>query len=170
MDRGGKEGREGRRGEVSKLRGVVCSPLPPRPEVRACAALQHLPPPLPRHVAYVGWYTWLIRTPANLSVTLRSSNEVTVLRNLPIPCSNPRLWIPGSQFLVFAPPPPCCARRATSWHRASVPHPSPPLSRAQIEQRGHHLDFRTLSPECTRSWYDLVFFGLGVRTHHEQGF
>ena len=29
----------------------------------------------PRHVAYVGWYTWLIRTPANLSVTPRSSNE-----------------------------------------------------------------------------------------------
>ena len=34
MDRGGKEGREGRRGEVSKLRGVVCSPLPPRPSPR----------------------------------------------------------------------------------------------------------------------------------------
>ena len=31
---GGKEGREGRRGEVSKLRGVVCSPLPPRPSPR----------------------------------------------------------------------------------------------------------------------------------------
>ena len=72
---------------------------------------QHLPPPLPRHVAYVGWYTWLIRTPANLSVTLGSSNEVTVLRNLPIPCSNPRLWIPQvAIFLFFAPPPPRCAR------------------------------------------------------------
>ena len=96
--------------------------------------------------------------------------RVTVLRNLPIPCSNPRLWIPGSQFLVFAPPPPCCARRATSWHRASVPHPSPPLRHARIKQRGHHLDFGTQSPEMQRSWYDLVFFGLGVRTHHEHGF
>ena len=49
-----------------KIKGVT--------EARACTALQHLPPPLPRQVAYVGWYTWLIRTPANLSVTLRSSN------------------------------------------------------------------------------------------------
>ena len=122
-----------------KIKGVT--------EARACTALQHLPPPLPRQVAYVGWYTWLIRTPANLSVTLGSSNEVTVLRNLPIPCSNPRLWIPGSKFLFFAPPPPRCASRATSWHRASDSHPSPPLSRARIAQESPSFDFDLLSPE-----------------------
>ena len=27
--------------------------------------------------------------------------EVTVLRNLPIPCSNPRLWIPNCHFFCF---------------------------------------------------------------------
>ena len=47
---------------------------------------------------YGGWYTWLVRTPANLSVTLGSSNEVTVLRNLPIPCSNPDF---GPQVAIF---------------------------------------------------------------------
>ena len=90
--------------------------------------------------------------------------EVTVLRNLPIPCSNPRLWIQVAIFLFFAPPPPRCARRATSWHRASVPHPSPPLRHARIKQRGHHLDFGTQSPEMQRSWYDLFLFGLGGTT------
>ena len=53
----------------------------------------------PRHVAYVGWYKWLIRTPANLSVTLGSSNGGhSVSETCQFRVRTPDF---GSQFAIF---------------------------------------------------------------------
>ena len=56
---------------------------------------------------------------------------------------------PRSDRSESSAPPPRCARWVTSWHRGCNSHPSPPLRRTRINQRGHHLDFGTLSPKPT---------------------
>jgi hypothetical protein len=59
-----------------------------------------------------------------------------------------------------APPPPRCARRATSWHRGCNSEPSPTLRRARIAQQAHHLDIDPLRPEWTGPYTTCPFWAL----------